>query len=753
MVGSQERRLEVIVLGARGLTHDPSAVVSEGRRKVHLTVISPRDQKGDSFGAKVSPWTQPHGPKKEELRFGGSGLHCIFPMGASAPSVVRDARFAESAQLRIRLLASKVPVAEKNSTFGDLAKLVSSSLPTSFTETVTSELDEVTAHIEAECLIPMANIISGRVGFAADRALGGWVPLRRLNPNAGPPLSEDVPLSIWMQMYVLPDHEAMVPMLKGQLQEQLRLQWQAQAQEKQQLQQKQQQQGQQIEDQLANGSFFNGLKDTGRPINVCGSDSAQYAGYISVGAQNRYFYWLAESRSSEPRKDPLILWMTGGPGCSSILALLTENGPCKVQKKRGFGFEEELETIRNKWSWTEAANVLWVDQPAGVGYSIGQAVHDERGVADRMYKFLKGFYDLYPQFLKVPLYIFGESYGGHYVPAVATAILDKQDHSFSMPLAGIGIGNGLVNPYWQYLSKPTMAATGGVGGSLGRGIMKPSIERHLMDHLPTCLEAIENCQKNRKRWKDAYIHCILNEDVPESHAGWNPYDLRQRCYETTPVNCFDFSAETLFLRSEITKSKLGVDASTFWTLCNFTVNLGFVQSGDFFSKSDTLIARLLEAGKPVLVYSGDTDSTVDWIGSKLWVESLNWTHQKEWNQQMDSPFRIGGVAKGMQRSSHGLTFLQIYDAGHLVPLDQPQVALAMVKEFISSNSTWTGTEFVSGPLLRSWTDVSDLCGLALALLLAGSVLVKVCLKEVYQTVFFQPCAANEPTVDYRMLES
>ena len=106
------------------------------------------------------------------------------------------------------------------------------------------------------------------------------------------------------------------------------------------------------------------------------------AGYLDVAVGVKYFFWMFESRS-KPSTDPLVLWLTGGPGCSSQLALLAENGSCNMAKN-GTGTE------KNPYSWTSNANVIWVDQPAATGFSTGlPLVHDEDGVASNMYNFMQ----------------------------------------------------------------------------------------------------------------------------------------------------------------------------------------------------------------------------------------------------------------------------------------------------------------------------------------------------------------------------
>jgi cathepsin A (carboxypeptidase C) len=119
---------------------------------------------------------------------------------------------------------------------------------------------------------------------------------------------------------------------------------------------------------------------------LCDDSVASKSGYYKVeGSKNlNYFYWFFESRS-DPTNDPVIIWLTGGPGCSSILALFAENGPCSVNA-------DGTSTIPNPFSWNSNANIMWVDQPAGVGFSYGDKSDydsNEAEVADDLYHFLQ----------------------------------------------------------------------------------------------------------------------------------------------------------------------------------------------------------------------------------------------------------------------------------------------------------------------------------------------------------------------------
>merc|ERR1719498_1069518 len=131
---------------------------------------------------------------------------------------------------------------------------------------------------------------------------------------------------------------------------------------------------------------------------ICDPSVKQTAGYISTQKGNatapKYFFWLFESKSA-PTTDPLIMWLSGGPGCSSQLALLVENGPCTIKNGK---------TVTNAYSWHNKANVMWVDQPAGVGFSTGFGTHNEAGVASNMLTFLQGFFQEFKQYSNTDFY-------------------------------------------------------------------------------------------------------------------------------------------------------------------------------------------------------------------------------------------------------------------------------------------------------------------------------------------------------------
>merc|ERR1711862_1069488 len=99
------------------------------------------------------------------------------------------------------------------------------------------------------------------------------------------------------------------------------------------------------------------------------------------------------------------------------------------------------------------------------------------------------------------------------------------------------------------------------------------------------------------------------------------------------------------------------------------------------------VVRILASGRRVVVYNGDADYVLNWIGSKAWVTGLNWPHRADWDAAPDEAFIVNGQTAGRVRTSDGMTFVQVYNAGHLVPMDQPAAALEIVREFMRDRSS------------------------------------------------------------------
>lgn len=408
---------------------------------------------------------------------------------------------------------------------------------------------------------------------------------------------------------------------------------------------------------------------------ICDKDVLSLSGYFDIkGTRNaNYFFWFFESRN-DPKNDPMIIWLTGGPGCSSTLALFSENGPCSVNA-------EGTDTIRNEYGWNDRANIMWIDQPVGVGFSYGDRtdyISTEEEVGEDMYWFLQAFFEAHPEYLESEFYVFGESYGGHYVPAISSRIYkgNKKNEGLHINLAGVGIGNGLTNPEIQYTYYAEMANN----NTYGVKAVDDATYEKMVEKEEPCVKLIKLCQANTEACTPADDLCNLWETTPYYRSGLNPYDITKPCGDN-PL-CYDFTNIEKYLNLQSTRDALHVvEESAAWEECNNKVNAMFVQ--DWMKNFHTNLIPMLEDNIRALIYAGDTDFICNWMGNKAWTLDLDWSGKAAFNAEGDHDWVVDDKQVGLARTADTLTFLQIFNAGHMVPMDQPKYALSMLNDFIS----------------------------------------------------------------------
>ena len=183
-----------------------------------------------------------------------------------------------------------------------------------------------------------------------------------------------------------------------------------------------------------------------------------YSGYVGINGTSKSIHYLFVQSQGDPR-DPLVVWFNGGPGCSSMLGFLTEHGPYVI--------DDGSTVLRaNQYSWNREANMLYIEQPAGVGYSYCEGAEDcaftDLSSAEDNLQVLLGWYAKYPEYQTNDLYLSGESYAGIYVPYLMDQIHEYNQKAapsaFQPPLRGIMVGNGVTN--WTYDTIPAFLEMG-----------------------------------------------------------------------------------------------------------------------------------------------------------------------------------------------------------------------------------------------------------------------------------------------------
>jgi len=429
--------------------------------------------------------------------------------------------------------------------------------------------------------------------------------------------------------------------------------------------------------------------------------SKQYSGYIQIPGNKFIHYWLIQSERN-PATDPLAMWLNGGPGSSSLIGLLTENGQIATNDASLTNMTNGVPNVfYNPYGWTTVANVLWVEQPAGVGFSYctdstGKNImcsNTDDSMAVDMYAFLQNWFQAYSEFSNHTFYITGESYAGIYIPLIAQQIMNNQNN---INLKALAIGNGCwgntvgtcafgsgdamrisANFYYghamysQTLYSQLMAACGNFSNPSAAcetqiGIMDAEIGNFDVYNI------YDECGND-----DLSLLDYFKQDAPGS-----PYYMKAFAPEPPTnlggaVNDYQCGGET---------------AMDEWLAVPSVQQALHVKPGgqQNYKKTATnllpLYQQLIQKYR-VLIYSGDSDACVPYYGTEEWTYGLGFNVTKTWHPWTTN-FVSGdsGVGGYVTNFASNFTFLTIKGSGHMVPTFQPASALTMITRFFANQA-------------------------------------------------------------------
>jgi len=314
------------------------------------------------------------------------------------------------------------------------------------------------------------------------------------------------------------------------------------------------------------------------------------SGYIDVDRPgDNLFYFLVRS-TSKNTSAPLIIWLNGGPGCSSMYGLFEENGPFLINRTT-FEFQ------KNPYSWNTIADVLYVDQPVGVGFSTAKdeksLCEDQVCVTRHFYRFYLLFLQKHPEYIGRDLFIAGESYAGHYIPAIGHHLI-KANNAW-MNFRGIALGNPFVRMPIQVQAYPLFL-----------------LENEIFSFTEFLWAKVMNLicfAAEHFNLPSIYVLgvCDMSFGVSKQRIK-NPYDIR----ENSTYDEMDHALEAQLRNDEIQKL-LGVKVKDF-TLCNETLMMKFVYDISKSYSSD--VEALLEKGIDVMFFFGNKDYVCNWRGGE-----------------------------------------------------------------------------------------------------------------------------------------
>ncbi|KAJ7849010.1 Alpha/Beta hydrolase protein [Mycena leptocephala] len=387
------------------------------------------------------------------------------------------------------------------------------------------------------------------------------------------------------------------------------------------------------------------------------------------------FFYFFESRNDRDTDDLKIL----GPGCSSGVGLFMELGPCRVHNA-------ENGTVFHPESWNSNANIFFIDQPIGVGFSYadyGEYVSTTEEAAQDIAAFVAIFFLHFSKFQGRGFHMAGESYGGRYLPAIAAAVYDQNAYlvetgMLPINLSSVMIGNGMTDmptmmPGW-YVRKANRSSSF-IQPTQGRRISSLTL------FFLTNISASPLHKIAQRIVEDVFdlINCSTAMAFCQASL-MEPYVALG-----TPQICLlqTLSREILkFLNRKDVQLSIGVDVTQYES-CSSTVALAFVRlQNDLLHGSTEYVAALLERDIRVLVYVGSYDWVCNWIGNEAWTLALEWSRHAEFTAQPLREWTVDGKHAGKTRSARAFTFATVDGAGHMVLYDKPKESLEMVKRWI-----------------------------------------------------------------------
>ncbi|KAL8283173.1 hypothetical protein RQP46_005951 [Phenoliferia psychrophenolica] len=373
-----------------------------------------------------------------------------------------------------------------------------------------------------------------------------------------------------------------------------------------------------------------------------------------------------------------------------------ELGPCTAQK-------DGNSTAPNPHSWNSHSNMIFIDQPIGVGYSYSDskdvAVATTEQAALDVHAFLNLFFLAFPDLKDRAFHLSGESYGGRYLPVFATEILyqnsllaKKKDSKVSpINLKSVIIGNGLTDVVSMTTSYYDQACTAASG--LGKPVLDVKACVAMQQEVKRCDKWLNKVCRDSLVQPECDIaadYCGTQFQLPFLQGMVNPYDISKPCTTLGQDLCYP---ETAVIKEYLDKpwirQKLGVHESIGpFQSCSNKVGSAFAYAHDSLAPTFYHLTSLLENGIRVLIYVGEYDWICNFIGNYHMVEALEWSGQAGFVSGDLRNWSVlkGGEAAGVTKSFGDLTFATIHKAGHMVPLDKPVEALALVERWLSGEA-------------------------------------------------------------------
>ncbi|PNY29751.1 Carboxypeptidase [Tolypocladium capitatum] len=466
-----------------------------------------------------------------------------------------------------------------------------------------------------------------------------------------------------------------------------------------------------------------------------------YAGLLPVSGtpneRDHLYFWFFPTANEEHKEDKeIVIWLNGGPGCSSLLGLLQENGPFVWQPGT-------LKLVPNPWSWHQLTNVVWIEQPVTVGFSQGVATaKDEDDLAEQFLGFWKNFIETFSmQGWKV--YIAAESYGGYYGPYIGSHMINSNDTTHNN-LGGLLVYDGIM-----------------FDGMVQTNVIMESFVQQHYDLMPLGDSTMQSIHDISQRcgfteWNEKYLtyppsgpaplnppgvdvspngtvvlnmECaslfdMINAEAQLVNPCFNVYNIRDQC-----PTVFDPLADNPYFDRADVKKAINAPPDVRWTECANNV-FNSSQGDQSAPPGKYELPNVIDKTNNVILAHGGMDFVLPLNGVLLGIQNMTWGGELGFQTAPSDPFYVplygfdpqgqapfyaanlpsGSGVSGTTHSERGLTLVVTQLAGHEGPEYAPGSSFRHLEKLIGRVQSLSDKTPFTLPQLRNITQVNGLLG-------------------------------------------
>lgn len=416
-----------------------------------------------------------------------------------------------------------------------------------------------------------------------------------------------------------------------------------------------------------------------------------WAGNIPVsgnpGEDRQLYFWMFPA-TGDIGHDDVVIWLNGGPGCSSLSATLEENGPVMLDPIT-------YEAKANPDTWTQYANIIWIDQPAGVGFSLGTPKNQTmEEVAQEFNGFLLQLYAKFAKLQGKRLWITGESFAGKYIPHMANWIYNNEEENTKagILLQGVNVDDPLFAP--NVVTKELPSVDYGLAYQKELNLTSDEVHeleqigeqngiRHFVrDHLTYPPKGPISIPPNLNTTFSPYDH--LKQMIMSHNPCFSPY------YTVNKSPCGTLDALGANMTTQATfplgyfhhppvVAAINAQPNISWVQCSQHPNFKIMKTANTNYPVPDVFGKVIEKSKKTIVQHGTHDYVVLFNGSALAIQNMTWHGKQGFQHPPSKTLSVDGEKKGYYQTERNLTFVVIKGAGHMVPAYAPKAASQLLR--------------------------------------------------------------------------